>query len=103
MAVEDDIVAVEGGVERLDQLIAERIAGRHAMFFVTSEGDVLPDGTDTESGHVIDEQGRVFAFWTGWDAARNVFAFESWEQVEPESHWSESAEYRRAREAVGLA
>ena len=103
MPVEDQVEPIEGDAERLHALIAERVPGRHAWFFVTQEGDALPDGTYTESGHVIDEQGRVFAFWTGWDAARNVFTFESWEQVEPESHWSESAEYRRAREAVGLA
>ena len=102
MAVEDEIVGVEGGAERLDQLIAERVPGRHAWFFVTPEGDILPDGTYTESGHVIDEQGRVFAFWTGWDPARNAVTFEIWEQDEPEQSWNDSVEYRQAREAVGL-
>ena len=102
MAIEDTVDPIEGDAERLHALIAERVPGRHAWFFVAPEGDNLPDGTYTESGHVIDERGRVFAFWTGWDAARNAFTFESWEQAEPEPHWSESAEYRRAREAVGL-
>ena len=102
MAVEDEIVSIEGSVERLYALIEERISGRYALFFGINEGEVMPDGTETESGFVIDERGRVFAFWTAWDAARNGVIFESWEEDEPEPHWQESADYQRARVAVGL-
>lgn len=102
MAVEDQVEPIEGDAERLHALIAERVPGRHAWFFVVPEGYALPDGTMAESGFAINEQGRVFSFWTGWDATRNAFTFESWEQVEPEPFWSESAEYRQARQAVGL-
>ncbi len=102
MAVEEHVEPVEGSAERLDELVGARLAGRFAYFFVVNEGDVLPDGTETESGHVIDEQGRVFAFWTGWDPARNAFTFESWERVEPEPFWQDIAEYREARASVGL-
>ncbi len=102
MALADQVEPIEGSAERLDALIAERIPGRHAWFWVVQEGATLPDGTYDESGHVIDEQGRVFAFWTGWDTARNTVTFESWEQVQPEPSWTDSVEYRQAREAVGL-
>ena len=54
------------------------------------------------SWHVIDEQGRVYAFWLGWDDRRQSPAFTEWEEVEPESNWLESTEYRQARERVGL-
>lgn len=99
---ENDTVTVEGSAERLEALIAERVTGRYAYFFVTPEGRALPDGTEDESGFVIDERGRVFAFWTAWDAARNDVTFESWEEDEPEPFWAEIAEYRRARASVGL-
>ena len=102
MAVEDELVPVEGSTERLNALIAERVTGHFALFFVTHEGRMLPDWTYDESGHVIDQRGQVFAFWTGWDAARNTFTFESWERVEPEPFWQDIAEYREARASVGL-
>ena len=55
------------------------------------------------SGHVIDESGRIFMFWTDWDAARGRPVFTTWQQVEPASSLSDSSEYREARAAVGLA
>ena len=88
----------------LDRLISrERIHGRYALFFVTGEGVLLPDGTEEESGYVIDEFGRVFSFWTGWDDERGEVVFSEWEPVNPEPHWSRSAEYRSARRSVGLS
>ena len=62
----------------------------------------MPNGVEEASGQVVDEQGRVFAFWLGWDARRKTPAFTEWEEVEPEPAWLESAEYRHARERVGL-
>jgi len=102
MAVEEHVEPVEGSAERLDELVGARLAGRFAYFFVVNEGDVLPDGTETESGLVIDEEGRVFAFWTGWNRKLDKFEFDTWEQVKTEPHWQDIAEYRRARHAVGL-
>lgn len=88
---------------RLRQLVEGRGLGRYAFFFVTGEGDEFPDGTEESSGFVLNEDGRVFSFWLGWDAARGAPIFAEWEQVEAEAHWMRSAEYRRARERVGLA
>ena len=87
----------------LRRLVEGQGLGRYAFFFVTAEGDELPDGTEETSGFVLHDDGRVFSFWTGWDAARGEPVFTEWEQVEPEAHWMRSAEYRRARERVGLA
>src|SRR3712207_3336157 len=76
--------------------------GRYALFFVTGEGEIMPSGVKDASGHVIDEQGRVLAFWLGWDGRQQKPVLTEWEEVEPEPHWLESAEYRQARKRVGL-
>ena len=102
MAVHPGTRAATPAASMLDQLVAAQSLGRHAFFFVTGEDDTLPNGIEEMSGHVIDGQGRIFYFWTGWDRETDRPTFSTWEQVEPEPHWSDSAEYRRAREAVGL-
>jgi hypothetical protein len=86
----------------LARLVAARGVGRYASFWEVGEGTFLPDGTEDLSGYVVDEHGRVFFFWTAWDAERDEPAFETWRQVEPEPHWADSEEYREARAVVGL-
>jgi hypothetical protein len=86
----------------LDRLVHARRIGRHAFFFVTGEGDLMPNGVEEASGHVIDERGRVYAFWLGWDDRKRAPAFTEWEEVTPEDAWCQSAEYRTARERIGL-
>ena len=63
---------------------------------------MFPDGTESMSGNVIDAQGRVYFFWTDWDAERQGPKLGIWRKEEPEEHWLESREYRDARAAVGL-
>ena len=48
----------------LDRLVQEQRIGRFAYFFLSGEGVFYPDGTEESSGHVIDESGRTYAFWT---------------------------------------
>lgn len=103
MAVENETGQVRHGADNLGALVAERIVGPFALFFVTPEGEEFPDGSESESGFAIDQAGRVFAFWTGWDAERAEAVLESWEQVEPEPFWSDIAEYRWVRAEVGLS
>ncbi len=86
----------------LRPLIEEQRLGRYALFFVTSDGEWLPNGIEEATGYVLDERGRIFSFELGWDAERCAVALTAWDQVEPEGHWLRSAEYQRARAAVGL-
>ena len=88
---------------RLDRLIKEQGLKRYAVFLVSGEGKRLPDGSEDASGYVIDELGRVFFFWLGWDGERQGATFSEWEQVESEPDWARIGEYRRARRAVGLS
>jgi hypothetical protein len=95
--VEDDI---------LDTRIRARIqpTRRYAYFFSTSEGCCLP-GTDIEgySGYGLDDPGRVFSFWLGWDADICRPALIHWYEAAPSPGWENDAEYRRARARVGLS
>jgi hypothetical protein len=93
---------VDDDAQILEHLVKGLKLGRHAFFYVTGEGDIMPNGVEEASGHVIDERGRVFAFWLGCDDRRKVPIFTEWEEVQPESSWLESSEYRHARECVGL-
>ena len=97
----------------LDQLIAAKLnakqgtSERYALFFVTGDGMALPSSTSGDdieqmSGFVVDGRGCIFAFELGWDAALPAPALVMWEQVEPDPSWSQSAEYHRALEQVGL-
>lgn len=102
MAAQPDVHPLDDEAAILDYLIGARRIGRHAFFFVTGEGDTMPNGVEEASGHVLDERGRVYAFWLGWDDRQGAPALTEWEEVAPEAGWAESAEYRRAREQVGL-
>lgn len=86
----------------LERLFAARGLGRHGTFWEVGEGTFLPDGTEDLSGFVVDDRGRVFFFWTGWDVGRGDVTFETWKPVKPESDWERNAEYRHARTAAGL-
>lgn len=94
----------------LDELIQEHglKPGRYALFFVTGEGRFHPPAAEPEeaieeaSGYVLDDRGRVFAFWLGWDDRRGIPALTEWREEAPEPAWHDDEEYRRARLAVGL-
>lgn len=92
----------------LEAVIAERgiHPGDYALFFTTGEGEFMPtDGADPieeTSGYLVDRSGRVFAWWLGWDPDRRRPTLVDWEQVEPESDWSEASEYVEARRLVGV-
>src|SRR5262245_55719871 len=87
----------------LQVLLRERLGDSFAVFFETGEGIELPDGSEALSGYVIDAAGRVYWFWLGWDAARHSATLTEWQPAAPRDEWLRSAEYRRARELVGLA
>jgi hypothetical protein len=87
----------------LDELIREKGIERYGLFAVTTEGKVLPDGSESASGLVVDPTGRVHAFWLDWDEARRRVAFVRWNPVQPRRDWETDDEYRAARRAAGLA
>lgn len=86
----------------LPRLIRERHIGRYGLFGVTGEGRELPDGSESASGYLVDELGRVYFFWLDWDHVRGEAAFIKWRQVEPQPDWDDDQEYREAREAAGF-
>lgn len=86
----------------LDRLVREQIHEDYAYFFVTGEGEFMDGGIEQASGCVIDRQGRIFSFWLGWNDRQRAIALTEWDEVDPEPRWDRSAEYRRARERVGL-
>jgi hypothetical protein len=91
----------ERSLAAIEALLAERGIGRHALFNEVGEGTFFPDGTEAMSGHVVDEQGTVYFFWTAWDEAQNRLTFTTWERELPEPGWSENFEYRQALGVVG--
>lgn len=83
-------------------LIADKKIGRYALFHEVGEGRQFPDGSEEMSGGVVDEQGRVYTFWTDWDAEHSRARFTTWDQIEPEPALAKSQEYLDARAEVGL-
>jgi hypothetical protein len=96
--------------ELLHQCLRERSGlapEDYTLFFTTGEGRFLPishlgDDVEEVSGFLLDRQGRVFYFWFGWDPVHQAPSLITWEQTHAEPHWAQSAEYRRARERLGL-
>jgi hypothetical protein len=92
----------ERALAAIHALIAEHKIGRYALFHEVGEGQRFPDGSEEMSGGVVDEQGRVYTFWTGWDDEHGRATFTTWERIEPEPALAKSREYRDARAMVGL-
>jgi hypothetical protein len=86
----------------MGDLPCRRNIRRYGLFGVTTEGKPLPDGSESASGFVVDDRGRVFSFWLGWDERQQRLAFTRWAEVRPEPDWEEDEEYRQARRAAGL-
>ena len=92
----------ERALAAIHALIGERGVGRHALFGEVNEGTLFPDGTEAMSGHVLDEHGHVYAFWTDWDPERQGPVFVTWREVSPDGPMVADREYLAARRAVGL-
>lgn len=82
-------------------LLTERGIRRYGLFDEVGEGTLFPDGTEAMSGHVVDEHGDVYFFWTGWDQTENRPIFVTWERIGAEPSWLRSAEFRQALEEAG--
>jgi hypothetical protein len=89
--------------QAIDQLLAERGAGRHTLFLTQREGIILPGGLEAVSGFVLDDQGRVHGFWLAWDEDRQALTLEPYYPVKDASReFADDAEYQAARRALGL-
>ena len=86
----------------IERLVRERGLHRFGLFFVTGEGNDLPNGDEEASDYVIDNRGQIYSFWTGWDAARHEVVFTEWERVDEEPEWRGVREYEQARERAGI-
>lgn len=87
----------------LERLVREQGLRQFGLFFVTGEGEFMPNGDEEKSGYVIDEFGHTYSFWTGWDAARGTVVLTEWEPIADDPDWHVIGEYQRARERAGLA
>jgi hypothetical protein len=103
MAVDKALDRVTRRRRILDELIRQEGIQRYGLFSVTTEGKLLPDGSESASGFVVDAEDRVFYFWLDWDDARRRIVFTTWDRVQPEADWAEDSEYRAARLAAGLS
>lgn len=97
-----EIVPDPGARSALDDLVRTRGVDRFAYFHVTGEGEIFPSGMEAASGKVLAGDGRVYRFWTAWDAGRDELTFAVWERAEPEAGWERSVAYKRARAALEL-
>lgn len=88
--------------KRLRRLIEAEGLKRFALCLVAGEGKELPNGEEDASGYVVNEDGRVFSFWIGWDEAAGTETFDIWTEEQPGPDWFEHEEFREARAAVGL-
>jgi hypothetical protein len=103
MAIHPGLRSASQPASPLETLVRARGLQRFGLFFVTGEGDYLPNGDEEKSGYVIDGLGDTYSFWTGWDAERREVVFTEWELVPLEPEWLEVGEYQRARAAAGLS
>ena len=106
MQLDRDATEERAELALLDELIQPRIqpATRYTFFFTSGEGRYLP-GTRIEesSGYVLDQLGRVYFYWLGWDAEVGAPALIRWRTEVPSASWQDDAEYGRARARLGLA
>jgi hypothetical protein len=103
MAIQSGAQTTPRPASPLERLIQERGLRRFALFFVAGEDDLLPNGDEEKSGYIIDDQGQIYSFWTGWDAERQTVVLAEWEVVDEEPAWRGVSEYERARVSAGLA
>lgn len=90
----------------LDTLIREKLGkdARYTFFFTTGEGRYLPDTLIEETaGYVLDDAGRAYYFWLGWDLDVGAPALTRWRETIPEPRWAQIGEYQRARARLGLS
>jgi len=87
--------------DELHRLVRGRGLSRYAVFGVVGEGREMPNGLEEASGYVLEPDGRVHFFWTGWDANRGEATMHTWEEATPDEAWDDDDEYLAARRRLG--
>ena len=82
--------------------IARRGLSRFAIFDICVEGRIYPNGFDEVSGSVLNEDGRIWFFWTGWDDERQAVTIRHWDEEPITPLLTSGPEYERARRELGL-
>ena len=82
--------------------IAARGLSRFALFDTTIEGRIYPNGVEEKSGCVLNEDGRVWSFWTDWDDVRQQVTIKYWDEEPITPRLAHGREYARARRELGL-
>lgn len=75
---------------------------RFAVFGTSVEGRIYPNGIEERSGSVLNEDGRIWFFWTGWDEERQAVFIDEWIEEEPTPRLTSGREYEQARRQLGL-
>lgn len=88
--------------EALERAILERGLTRFAIVDTVGEGRSYPNGMEERSGDVMDQDGRVWMFWTAWDPVRQRVTIRTWEEVDLVPSLTASKGYARARRELGL-
>lgn len=102
MATHAEVGSLDRDSDVLGALLRGRGLRRYGVFLASGEGKMLPDGSESESGYVIDESGSVHFYWLDWEAQSGGPFLKVWEKVSPSPNWSGQPEYHAAREAAGL-
>jgi len=82
--------------------IEARGLDRFALYDTCVEGRVYPNGVDEVSGFVLNEDGRIWFFWTGWDDERQVVTIRHWDEEPITPLLTSGREYDRARRELGF-
>jgi hypothetical protein len=88
--------------DALDVLLRARGLRQYGVFLTSGEGKLLPDGSESESGYVVDASGAVYFYWLDWDPASSAPVLKVWERVESKAEWATQHEYHLARQRAGL-
>lgn len=75
---------------------------RFAVFDVSVEGKIYPNGVDETSGLALNEDGRIWFFWTDWDDEHQQVTIRHWEELPITPLLASGREYERARRELGL-
>src|SRR3712207_8089593 len=81
----------------LERAIEERGLRRFAILETVGEGRFYPNGMEERSGDVMDQAGRVWLFWTGWDPIRERIVIQDWVEADVVPALKQTKSYARAR------